>query len=448
MSRDQLQLKEMESQLGMAAPEVDVDAEHRPETSRRASNAGLRREAVQMRGGDATKDASGVHEAATAGVQGPGSQLPHRDLIQQSFGRHDISHVQAHTGGQAAEASRAIGAEAYAHGDQIAFAQSPDLHTAAHEAAHVVQQSQGVNLYGGVGQAGDAHERNADAVADRVVKGESAEDLLGPVSENRASAAPAVQRKETKEQADPKQAHQLSDIRSNQSLSSSLRLLAKHFHDARAEVLSLVDGQHDTEAGINPAAESVIQIFNSLRREAMHVALLLRDAHVDKAIAQTAAPEVKLVLGAFNRFGQVFPKAHAFAEKIGDKSTRFTADEIKSFVDGYTAKIGFDKDVTLAMDTKNPEGPEKDVRKGAITDHIDAAVSAAASVNAGNGGDLDRLKLHVAEIEALVKDQKGAVSAHKKELAALTAALKDVKKAHPDLAKTIDSLLAELKALK
>jgi hypothetical protein len=51
-----------------------------------------------------------------------------------------------------------MGAEAFATGDQVAFGAAPDLHTAAHEAAHVVQQRQGVQLKGGVGEVGDAYE--------------------------------------------------------------------------------------------------------------------------------------------------------------------------------------------------------------------------------------------------------------------------------------------------
>jgi hypothetical protein len=71
-----------------------------------------------------------------------------------------------------------MGAQAFATGDKVAFGGAPDLHTAAHEAAHVVQQRDGVQLAGGVGRDGDEHERHADAVADRVVKGQSAEALL------------------------------------------------------------------------------------------------------------------------------------------------------------------------------------------------------------------------------------------------------------------------------
>jgi len=115
---------------------------------------------------------------AQTGVKGSGSELPFSDQIQASFGHHDVSGVQAHTGSDAKAATSAIGAEAYATGSDIAFGNSPDLHTAAHEAAHVVQQRSGVSLQGGVGQVGDKYEQHADAVADQVVQGKSAEGLL------------------------------------------------------------------------------------------------------------------------------------------------------------------------------------------------------------------------------------------------------------------------------
>ena len=132
---------------------------------------------VQHKASGAAAD-SDVHEAAAHGTSGAAGPLPHLDQIQQSFGRHDVSSVRAYTDGNAARGAGAMGAEAYATGDQVAFAGSPTLHTAAHEAAHVVQQRAGVALKGGVGQAGDAYERHADAVADTVVRGESAESLL------------------------------------------------------------------------------------------------------------------------------------------------------------------------------------------------------------------------------------------------------------------------------
>jgi hypothetical protein len=87
-----------------------------------------------------------VHAAAAHGTSGAPTALPHIEQIQRSFGSHDVSHVQAHVGGLAAEGARAMGAQAYATGDRVAFASAPDLHTAAHEAAHVVQQKGGMQL--------------------------------------------------------------------------------------------------------------------------------------------------------------------------------------------------------------------------------------------------------------------------------------------------------------
>jgi hypothetical protein len=75
--------------------------------------------------------------------------------------------VQAHVGGPATEGARAMGAQAYATGDRVAFAEVPDLHTAAHEAAHVVQQRGGVQLKGGVGESGDAYEHHLQKYARR-----------------------------------------------------------------------------------------------------------------------------------------------------------------------------------------------------------------------------------------------------------------------------------------
>lgn len=136
-----------------------------------------------------------VHGTAAAGIGGASGALPHLDAIQMSFGHHDVSSVQAHTDGAAAQASAALGAHGYASGNHVAFADSaPSLHLAAHEAAHVVQQRAGVQLKGAVGQVGDVYERHADAVADKVVAGESAQGLLDQMTPAGASTG-AVQAK-------------------------------------------------------------------------------------------------------------------------------------------------------------------------------------------------------------------------------------------------------------
>ena len=137
-------------------------------------------EGVQRKG-DGSSDAI-VHAAAAAGTAGSGGSLPFGSQIQKSFGSHDVSGVSAHTGPDATAASKAMGASAFATGNDVAFAGSPDLHTTAHEAAHVVQQRSGVSLAGGVGQVGDKYEQHADAVADAVVAGKSAEPILNAMA--------------------------------------------------------------------------------------------------------------------------------------------------------------------------------------------------------------------------------------------------------------------------
>jgi hypothetical protein len=152
---------------------------------------------VQLDGGrPVLDDPFALHTIAAAGVTGTGGELPHLASIQRSFGHHDVTGVRAHVGGAAAEAAVQIGADAYATGDQVAFAGAPDLRQAAHEAAHVVQQRGGVQLDGGVGQAGDVYEHHADAVADLVVRGESAAALLDTMAAGGGGRA-AVQRWQT-----------------------------------------------------------------------------------------------------------------------------------------------------------------------------------------------------------------------------------------------------------
>ncbi len=153
-----------------------------------------------------------VHEACAPPVNTNQSAhpLPFADTIQRSFGRHDVTHIRAHMGSAAAAEAWAIGAEAFARGSDVTFSRTPSVHTAAHEAAHVIQQRAGVEVTGGIGKEGDAYERHADAVANRVIRGQSSEDLLdappgpgpfrseadqgsGPKNLIAASRAPVVQ---------------------------------------------------------------------------------------------------------------------------------------------------------------------------------------------------------------------------------------------------------------
>lgn len=146
--------------------------------------------------GRAAPDARAATLAAARGVQSAAAPLPHVETIQRAFGDHDLSGVRTQTGGEAADVCDYLHARAYVVDGSVAFRGAPDLHTAAHEAAHVVQQRHGVQLRDGMGQPGDQYEQHADAVADLVVRGESAEPVLDAMTGGRAAHEPAMQRLE------------------------------------------------------------------------------------------------------------------------------------------------------------------------------------------------------------------------------------------------------------
>ena len=184
-----------EQDAGLHTPnQGDADLAPQASLQRAVLQRKLQRRAVQRHGGSGgSTDA--VHRAAEAGIQGGGGSLPYLEQIQSSFGPHDVRGTEAHVGGPAAKATQDMGALAYATGNHVAFGSTPDLHTAAHEAAHVVQQRGGVHLKDGVGSEGDAYEQHADAVADRVVRGESAVDLLSGSLGQAQGRTTAVQHK-------------------------------------------------------------------------------------------------------------------------------------------------------------------------------------------------------------------------------------------------------------
>ncbi len=157
------------------APRANPPGQRRPPAHDASLDVAFR---PDLHGESSESDDRSIQQIASKGVSGTSRPLPFRDAIQRAFGRHDVANVRAHIGGAAGEAAREMGAAAYAVGEQVAFGRTPDLHTAAHEAAHVIQQRGGVSLEGGMGQAGDIYERHADAVADATVQGRSAEGLL------------------------------------------------------------------------------------------------------------------------------------------------------------------------------------------------------------------------------------------------------------------------------
>lgn len=70
-----------------------------------------------------------------------GKPLPPAEKMrmEKAFG-YDLSNVRIHCCPAYASVCKAIGSKAYAIGNDIVFGGAPDLFTAAHEAAHIVQQ--------------------------------------------------------------------------------------------------------------------------------------------------------------------------------------------------------------------------------------------------------------------------------------------------------------------
>ena len=185
---------------GLRAP-VTIDAPKEVEETRATLDVdGVPDAPVQLRaagGADGATDEH-THAIAAAGVRGGGAPLPYLADLKQSFGRHGdvLDSVRVHTGAEAAHAARAIGAEAYASGTDVALAGSPSRDLIGHEAAHIVQQRAGVSLKGGVGQAGDVYEQHADEVGAAFAAGGSAEAILDRFAPAAGSAATAgVQRR-------------------------------------------------------------------------------------------------------------------------------------------------------------------------------------------------------------------------------------------------------------
>ncbi len=129
--------------------------------------------------GEAIDFADRAREIAAQGARTSASELPFLAEIQRSFGpEHPLRGVHAHTGPDARAAAHALRNDAFTTAEHVVFGRPPTLDTAAHEAAHVIQQRAGIMLPRGVGRPGDRHEELADRAAAHVVRGESAAPAL------------------------------------------------------------------------------------------------------------------------------------------------------------------------------------------------------------------------------------------------------------------------------
>jgi predicted chitinase len=151
----------------------------------------------------ATPGPDGEAAVARAGAS-TGAPLPDDLRLRfESCLDTDLTGVRVHTGAESTAAAEAVGARAYALGNDVHFAagqydpsSAAGQHLIAHEVAHTVQQAGQTPARQDkleIGDAGSAAEVEADAVADRLVRGETA-SIVGL-----GSAAPVIARAPTDE---------------------------------------------------------------------------------------------------------------------------------------------------------------------------------------------------------------------------------------------------------
>jgi hypothetical protein len=143
--------------VGSAGDRLEVEADAMAAPVLGGGNAGQARTRAIADGMEQTEAPHIVHEV----LHGAGRPLDGgtRALMEPRFGR-DLSGVRVHTGAQADESARAVGARAYAVGQDAVFAAGQydpgsreGLRLLAHELSHTVQQTGGGGAGGGLSSA-------------------------------------------------------------------------------------------------------------------------------------------------------------------------------------------------------------------------------------------------------------------------------------------------------
>jgi Domain of unknown function (DUF4157) len=133
-----------------------------------------------------TENAEAASQVAQDGFQGTPKSVPHRELMERTFGV-DFSSVEAFTGDAANAANAAFGAAAYADGNRVAFgSENPDPSLVAHELTHVLQQSDGRDKDAGASGIARSGEAQAEAVEGAVKAGKPAAAALDSDPRKRA----------------------------------------------------------------------------------------------------------------------------------------------------------------------------------------------------------------------------------------------------------------------
>ena len=211
---------------------------------------------ARLRNGERVPD---VREIAAEGLHGAGRPLTHLDILQQSFGRHDIRAMREHTDAAAVATLNALGVEGFTSGGRMALSENPGLYLQAHEAAHAVQQAalgSRMQLHEGIGEAGDRYERNADMVAEAVTKGEPAEPLLDEMTGHSTQVAPVTAITDAPVQMKWPDKN-LEDLSMEEFEAAIREMTDEELDEAWEELTLLLDiiELEEAEAGIKPASK-------------------------------------------------------------------------------------------------------------------------------------------------------------------------------------------------
>jgi hypothetical protein len=141
--------------------------------------------------GGSIEDGAEARVASAAGSAGQPLPEALRERFESSLDA-DLSGVRVHTGAESQAAAQAVGAKAYAVGQDIHFgagqyqpATAEGQHLLAHEVAHTVQQAGGASGWQPkleIGSATDPAELEADRAADAMVAGRSAQVVVSAAS--------------------------------------------------------------------------------------------------------------------------------------------------------------------------------------------------------------------------------------------------------------------------
>lgn len=264
-----------------------------------------------------------------------GDALPYREQLQPLFGEHNLGNIRSVSNGTAQEACAELGALGFAQGERVGFGQAPDLLTAAHEAAHVIQQRAGRTPAAGLSPAGDPLEQQADRVASLVSRGQSAAPALAGLHPTGWSLTPAT----------------------SASQAVQLRLAP----NARAAEIP--------DKAIDPSDPEVIALFR--QHGVNSISELLKSTKYDQLIADRVTFEVQLGQLIMDHF-------YLFAESI----QKMTAG-IKRFMEQFINKL---KDIEY--------DPLRAPVASLLLQLVNKISAATADLNSGGGTPADIEKIN------------------------------------------------------